>query len=70
MEEGPDVRRQPWGTNVLGPLHQAENALMLARGIQQETDFHTRRPPIPCPGGVWNGECEAWDVEEGLCGYP
>ena len=46
VEEGPDVRRQPGSISFIGPLYQDEKALTLAHAVQQETDIHTRRPPI------------------------
>lgn len=46
VDEGPDVRRKPDSISVLAPLYQDANDLMLAHAVQQETDFHTRRPAI------------------------
>ncbi|MFB6278701.1 MAG: amidase [Salinibacter sp.] len=46
VEEGPDVRRQPGSISFVAPLYQDEHALTLAHAVQQETDIHTRRPPI------------------------
>ena len=46
VEEGPDVRRQPGSISFVAPLYQDQNALLLAHAVQQETDIHTRRPPI------------------------
>ncbi len=46
VEEGPDVRRQPGSISFVAPLYRDENALTLAHAVQQETDIHTRRPPI------------------------
>ncbi|PSQ69822.1 MAG: amidase, partial [Bacteroidetes bacterium QH_2_64_26] len=46
VEEGPDVRRQPGSISFVAPLYQDQNALTLAHAVQQETDIHTRRPPI------------------------
>jgi len=46
VEEGPDVRRQPGSISFVGPLYQDYKALTLAHAVQQETDIHTRRPPI------------------------
>lgn len=45
-EEGPDVRRQPGSISFIAPLYQDHKALTLAHAVQQETDVHTRRPPI------------------------
>ncbi|MFB6231864.1 MAG: amidase [Salinibacter sp.] len=46
VEEGPDVRREPGSISLLAPLYQDDKALTLAHAVQQETDIHTRRPPI------------------------
>lgn len=46
VEEGPDVRRQPGSISFIAPLYRDDKALTLAYAVQQETDFHTRRPPI------------------------
>mgnify|MGYP000335401508 CR=1 FL=1 len=46
VEEGPDVRRQPGSISLVAPLYQDHKALRLAHAVQQETDIHTRRPPI------------------------
>jgi Asp-tRNA(Asn)/Glu-tRNA(Gln) amidotransferase A subunit family amidase len=46
VEEGPDARRQPGSISFIGPLYQDQHALTLAHAVQQETDIHTRRPPI------------------------
>ena len=46
VEEGPDERRQPGSISFVGPLYRDEGALALAHAYQQETDFHTRRPPM------------------------
>jgi Asp-tRNA(Asn)/Glu-tRNA(Gln) amidotransferase A subunit family amidase len=46
VDEGPDSRRQPGSISLIGPLYGDAAPLALAHTIQQETDFHTRRPPI------------------------
>ena len=46
VDEGPDSRRQPGSISLIGPLYRDAAPLTLAHAIQQETDFHTRRPPI------------------------
>jgi len=46
VEDGPDVRRQPGSISFIAPLYQDQHALTLAHAVQQETDLHTRRPPI------------------------
>ena len=46
VEEGPDERRRPGSISLIGPLYRDAAPLTLAHAIQQETDFHTRRPPI------------------------
>ncbi len=46
VDEGPDARRQPGSISLIGPLYRDAAPLTLAHAIQQETDFHTRRPPI------------------------
>ncbi|PSQ90071.1 MAG: amidase [Bacteroidetes bacterium QH_2_63_10] len=46
VEEGPDARRQPGSISFIAPLYRDHTALMLAHAVQQETDVHTRRPPI------------------------
>ena len=46
VEEGPDSRRQPGSISLIGPLYRDAAPLTLAHAIQQETDVHTRRPPI------------------------
>ncbi|MFB6099617.1 MAG: amidase [Salinibacter sp.] len=46
VEKGPDVRRQPGSISFIGPLYEDQKALTLAHAVQQETDIHTRRPPI------------------------
>ena len=46
VEEGPDVRRQPGSISFVAPLYRDQTALTLAHAVQQETDIHTRRPPI------------------------
>jgi Asp-tRNA(Asn)/Glu-tRNA(Gln) amidotransferase A subunit family amidase len=46
VEDGPDVRRQPGSISFIAPLYQDQHALTLAHAVQQETDIHTRRPPI------------------------
>ena len=46
VEEGPDVRREPGSISLVAPLYQDDKALTLAHAVQQETDIHTRRPPI------------------------
>ncbi len=46
VEEGPDVRRQPGSISLIGPLYRDHAPLTLAHALQQETDIHTRRPPI------------------------
>ncbi|PSQ86977.1 MAG: amidase, partial [Bacteroidetes bacterium QS_4_64_154] len=46
VEEGPDVRRQPGSISLVAPLYRDHTALTLAHAVQQETDIHTRRPPI------------------------
>jgi len=46
VEEGPDVRRQPGSISFIAPLYRDDRALTLAHAVQQETDIHTRRPPI------------------------
>ncbi|MFB6247949.1 MAG: amidase [Salinibacter sp.] len=46
VDEGPDARRQPGSISFIGPLYRDAAPLTLAHALQQETDFHTRRPPI------------------------
>jgi hypothetical protein len=46
VEDGPDARRQPGSISFIAPLYQDQHALTLAHAVQQETDLHTRRPPI------------------------
>jgi len=46
VEEGPEVRRQPGSISFIGPLYHDQAPLALAHSFQQETDYHTRRPPI------------------------
>ena len=46
VEEGPEARRQPGSISFIAPLYQDQHALTLAHAVQQETDIHTRRPPI------------------------
>ncbi|MFB6274024.1 MAG: amidase, partial [Salinibacter sp.] len=46
VEEGPDERRQPGSISFIGPLYQDHMTLTLAHAVQQETDIHTRRPPV------------------------
>jgi Asp-tRNA(Asn)/Glu-tRNA(Gln) amidotransferase A subunit family amidase len=45
-DEGPDSRRQPGSISLIGPLYRDAAPLTLAHALQQETDYHTRRPPI------------------------
>ena len=46
VDEGPEARRQPGSISFVAPLYRDQNALTLAHAVQQETDTHTRRPPI------------------------
>jgi Asp-tRNA(Asn)/Glu-tRNA(Gln) amidotransferase A subunit family amidase len=46
VDEGADERRQPGSISIVGPLYRDAPALALAHTLQQETDYHTRRPPI------------------------
>ena len=46
VDEGPDARRQPGSITFVGALYRDDAALELAHAYQQETDFHTRRPPM------------------------
>jgi Asp-tRNA(Asn)/Glu-tRNA(Gln) amidotransferase A subunit family amidase len=46
VEDGPDARRQPGSISFIAPLYRDHHALTLAHAVQQETDLHTRRPPI------------------------
>jgi len=46
VEEGPDARREPASITFVGSLYRDDAALELAHAYQQETDFHTRRPPL------------------------
>jgi len=46
VDEGPDSRRQPGSISLIGPLYRDAAPLALAHTIQQETDVHSRRPPI------------------------
>ncbi|MFP4228784.1 MAG: amidase [Salinivenus sp.] len=46
VEEGPDARRDPASITFVGALYRDDAALALAHAYQQETDFHTRRPPL------------------------
>jgi len=46
VEDGPDSRRQPGSISLIGPLYRDAAPLTLAHAIQQETDYHSRRPPI------------------------
>jgi Asp-tRNA(Asn)/Glu-tRNA(Gln) amidotransferase A subunit family amidase len=46
VEEGPDARRQPGSISFVGPLYRDAAPLTLAHVYQQQTDFHTRRPPL------------------------
>lgn len=46
VEEGPESRREPGSISFIAPLYQDHHALRLAHAVQQETDIHTRRPPI------------------------
>ncbi len=46
VEEGPEERRQPGSISIIGPLYEDHLPLTLAHAIQQETDVHTRHPPI------------------------
>jgi len=46
VDEGPESRRQPGSISLIGPLYRDAAPLALAHTIQQDTDFHTRRPPI------------------------
>ena len=46
VEEGPQERRQPGSISFIGPLYRDQGALLLAHAYQEQTDFHTRRPPL------------------------
>ena len=46
VEEGPEARRQPGSISFVGALYRDDAALELAHAYQQETDFHSRRPPV------------------------
>jgi Asp-tRNA(Asn)/Glu-tRNA(Gln) amidotransferase A subunit family amidase len=46
VEDGPEGRRQPGSISLIGPLYRDATPLTLAHAIQQETDIHTRRPPL------------------------
>jgi Asp-tRNA(Asn)/Glu-tRNA(Gln) amidotransferase A subunit family amidase len=46
VEEGPEGRRQPGSISFVAPLYKDHRALRLAHAVQQETEVHTRRPPI------------------------
>ncbi|MFO8099404.1 MAG: amidase [Salinibacter sp.] len=46
VEEGPAARREPASITFVGALYRDDAALELAHAYQQETDFHTRRPPM------------------------
>ena len=46
VEDQPAYRKQPGSISFVGALYRDDAALRLAHAFQQETDFHTRRPPI------------------------
>jgi Asp-tRNA(Asn)/Glu-tRNA(Gln) amidotransferase A subunit family amidase len=46
VEDGPAPRRQPGSISFVAPLYDDHKALRLAHAVQQQTDLHTRRPPI------------------------
>ena len=46
VDEGPDERREPGSISFVAPLYKDQNALTLAHAVQQETDIHSRRPPL------------------------
>ncbi len=46
VDDGPEARRQPGSITFVGALYRDAAALQLAHAYQQETDFHTRRPPM------------------------
>ena len=46
VEDGPAARRQPGSISFVAPLYDDHKALRLAHAVQQQTDLHTRRPPI------------------------
>ena len=46
VEDQPEYRKDPGSISFLGALYRDDAALALAHAYQQQTDFHTRRPPI------------------------
>jgi Asp-tRNA(Asn)/Glu-tRNA(Gln) amidotransferase A subunit family amidase len=46
VEDQPDYRKQPGSISFVGALYRDDAALALAHAYQQNSDFHTRRPPI------------------------
>jgi len=46
VEEGPKARRDPGSITLVGALYRDDAALRLAHAIQENTDFHERRPPL------------------------
>jgi len=46
VEDQPSYRKDPASISFLGALYRDDAVLALAHAYQQETDFHTRRPPI------------------------